>query len=154
MRITAIALARLCKIDDGASLALTRPSVLGQSCSHEWLQRITYLYYHSYGVGGVNGTAYRDRVTIGGATVQSQIIGDAEWLHGFTLEKPIDGICACPVPLRSVLSLILHPVQSASVRLARTPARLAGAPRRRPSLRTWCRRARSTSLCLASTSAR
>ncbi|KAI0733577.1 acid protease [Fomitopsis betulina] len=45
-----------------------------------------------YGVGGVNGTAYRDRVTIGGATVQSQIIGDAEWLHGFTLEKPIDGI--------------------------------------------------------------
>ncbi|EPT01648.1 hypothetical protein FOMPIDRAFT_1048541 [Fomitopsis schrenkii] len=45
-----------------------------------------------YGVGGVNGTAYKDRVTIGEATVQSQIIGDAEWIHGFALEKPIDGI--------------------------------------------------------------
>ena len=55
---------------------------------------IHILAIRSYGVGGVNGTAYKDRVTIGSATVQSQIIGDAEWMYGFALEKPIDGICA------------------------------------------------------------
>ncbi|KZT01388.1 acid protease [Laetiporus sulphureus 93-53] len=45
-----------------------------------------------YGAGGVSGTAYIDRVTIGSATVDSQIIGAANWSYGFTLEKPIDGI--------------------------------------------------------------
>ncbi|KAH9831591.1 acid protease [Rhodofomes roseus] len=45
-----------------------------------------------YGVGGVNGTAYNDRVTVGSATVNSQIIGSADYMYGFTLEKPIDGI--------------------------------------------------------------
>ncbi|KAH9915119.1 aspartic peptidase domain-containing protein [Fomitopsis serialis] len=55
-------------------------------------QVINETFSVGYGVGGVNGTAYKDRVTIGSATVESQIIGSAEYMYGFTLEKPIDGI--------------------------------------------------------------
>ncbi|KZT67473.1 acid protease [Daedalea quercina L-15889] len=55
-------------------------------------QDINETFSVGYGVGGVNGTAYKDRVTIGGATVDSQIIGSAGYMYGFTLEKPIDGI--------------------------------------------------------------
>ena len=46
-----------------------------------------------YGAGGVNGTAYKDKVTIGSATVDSQIIGSAEFLEGFVELYPFDGIC-------------------------------------------------------------
>ncbi|PCH42093.1 acid protease [Wolfiporia cocos MD-104 SS10] len=45
-----------------------------------------------YGAGGVNGTAYLDRVTVGEATVSSQIIGSAGYMEGFSLVEPIDGI--------------------------------------------------------------
>ncbi|KIJ23246.1 hypothetical protein M422DRAFT_56908 [Sphaerobolus stellatus SS14] len=45
-----------------------------------------------YGAGGVSGHAFTDKVTIGGATVSSQIIGAANFTSGFTLIKPIDGI--------------------------------------------------------------
>ncbi|OSX57618.1 hypothetical protein POSPLADRAFT_1174154 [Postia placenta MAD-698-R-SB12] len=45
-----------------------------------------------YGTGGVNGTAYLDRVTIGQATVSSQLIGSAGYMQGFTLVEPIGGI--------------------------------------------------------------
>ncbi|KAH9919957.1 acid protease [Amylocystis lapponica] len=45
-----------------------------------------------YGVGGVNGTAYTDSVTIGEVTAAAQIIGAAGYMSGFALEKPIDGI--------------------------------------------------------------
>jgi len=45
-----------------------------------------------YGAGGVSGEAFTDRVTIGGATVSSQIIGSANFTTGFTLVNPIDGI--------------------------------------------------------------
>ncbi|GBE87004.1 Polyporopepsin [Sparassis crispa] len=45
-----------------------------------------------YGGSDVNGTAYVDRVTIGAATVNSQIIGSAGFVNDFTLVKPFDGI--------------------------------------------------------------
>ncbi|EIM84930.1 acid protease [Stereum hirsutum FP-91666 SS1] len=51
-----------------------------------------------YGAGGVNGTAYNDTVTIGDATVTSQIIGAAGYLTGFTLVSPIDGILGLGPP--------------------------------------------------------
>lgn len=42
----------------------------------------------------MNGTAYKDRVTIGSATVSGQIIGSAEYLEGFAeLVGTFDGIC-------------------------------------------------------------
>lgn len=45
-----------------------------------------------YGTGGASGVAYTDTVTIGDATVKSQIIGAANSTTGFNLVKPIDGI--------------------------------------------------------------
>lgn len=45
-----------------------------------------------YGIGGVSGHAWKDKVTIGEATVQSQIIGAANFTTGFALVEPIDGI--------------------------------------------------------------
>ncbi|THH28918.1 hypothetical protein EUX98_g5271 [Antrodiella citrinella] len=45
-----------------------------------------------YGAGGAKGPAYADTVTIGDATVKSQIIGAANSTTGFNLVKPIDGI--------------------------------------------------------------
>ncbi|KAI0951844.1 hypothetical protein AcV7_007828 [Taiwanofungus camphoratus] len=55
--------------------------------------RAIYLTFSvGYGTGSVNGTAYLDRVTIGDATTMSQIIGSAEYVSGFTLIEPLDGI--------------------------------------------------------------
>jgi len=45
-----------------------------------------------YGAGGVAGQAFKDRVTVGEATVSSQIIGAANITSGFSLVQPIDGI--------------------------------------------------------------
>ncbi|EIM85888.1 acid protease [Stereum hirsutum FP-91666 SS1] len=45
-----------------------------------------------YGAGGASGLAYYDKVTIGSATVNSQIIGASNSTSGFTLVSPIDGI--------------------------------------------------------------
>jgi hypothetical protein len=45
-----------------------------------------------YGIGGVQGIAYRDKVVIGEATGCNQIIGAANKTSGFNLVKPIDGI--------------------------------------------------------------
>ncbi|THH27355.1 hypothetical protein EUX98_g6824 [Antrodiella citrinella] len=45
-----------------------------------------------YGAGGVSGRAYTDKVTIGDATVKSQIIGASNDTSGFGLVYPIDGI--------------------------------------------------------------
>ena len=45
-----------------------------------------------YGAGGASGTAYMDKVTIGAAVANSQIIGAANHTTGFKLVKPIDGI--------------------------------------------------------------
>lgn len=45
----------------------------------------------------MNGTAYLDRVTIGDATTMSQIIGSAEYVSGFTLIEPLDGIRECSI---------------------------------------------------------
>jgi hypothetical protein len=45
-----------------------------------------------YGVGGVQGTAFRDTVIIGEATGVSQILGAANMTTGFNLVRPIDGI--------------------------------------------------------------
>ncbi|THH09069.1 hypothetical protein EW146_g8798, partial [Bondarzewia mesenterica] len=45
-----------------------------------------------YGTGGASGIAYLDKVTIGAATVNSQIIGSANETTAFTLVRPIDGI--------------------------------------------------------------
>jgi len=55
-------------------------------------QTINETFSVGYGTGGVNGTAYLDRVTIGDATVSSQTIGSEGWMEGFTLISPIDGI--------------------------------------------------------------
>jgi len=45
-----------------------------------------------YGIGSVQGIAYRDTVTIGDATGSNQFIGAANKTSGFNLVKPIDGI--------------------------------------------------------------
>lgn len=45
-----------------------------------------------YGIGGAQGKAYIDTVTIGEATAHSQIIGAASNTTGLALVKPIDGI--------------------------------------------------------------
>lgn len=45
-----------------------------------------------YGAGGASGLAYTDTVTIGDATVESQIIGASNSTNGFDLVKPIDGL--------------------------------------------------------------
>ena len=45
-----------------------------------------------YGIGGVQGTAYRDTVVIGQAIGAGQIIGAATTIDRFDLVKPIDGI--------------------------------------------------------------
>ncbi|KAH8106786.1 acid protease [Cristinia sonorae] len=45
-----------------------------------------------YGIGGAGGPAYTDRVKIGDAVVNSQIIGAANATSGLALVKPIDGI--------------------------------------------------------------
>lgn len=45
-----------------------------------------------YGIGGVNGTAFLDTVTIGEATANRAVIGSAAHMSGFNLVKPIDGI--------------------------------------------------------------
>jgi len=45
-----------------------------------------------YGIGGVQGPAYRDTVIIGQATGAGQIIGAATIIDGFKLVNPIDGI--------------------------------------------------------------
>ena len=45
-----------------------------------------------YGAGGVNGTAYKDTVTVGSATVSGQIIGSAGFLEGFAELGTFDGI--------------------------------------------------------------
>ncbi|THH29829.1 hypothetical protein EUX98_g4349 [Antrodiella citrinella] len=45
-----------------------------------------------YSVGGASGPAYTDKVTIGDASVKSQIIGASNLTSGFATEKPIDGI--------------------------------------------------------------
>ncbi|PCH39401.1 acid protease [Wolfiporia cocos MD-104 SS10] len=57
-----------------------------------YTRKINQTFSVGYGTGGVNGTAYLDRVTIGEATVSSQIIGNQSYLTGFSLVEPIDGI--------------------------------------------------------------
>ncbi|CCL99298.1 uncharacterized protein FIBRA_01314 [Fibroporia radiculosa] len=57
-----------------------------------YTHEINQTFSVGYGTGGVSGTAYVDRVTIGTATVDSQIIGDANYTDGFTLVEPLNGI--------------------------------------------------------------
>ena len=45
-----------------------------------------------YGIGGVQGIAYRDKVIIADATAIDQFIGAANKTTGFDLVKPFDGI--------------------------------------------------------------
>ncbi|CCM01034.1 uncharacterized protein FIBRA_03082 [Fibroporia radiculosa] len=49
-------------------------------------------FSEGYGDGYANGTVYADRVTIGNATVDSQIIGAAQYIEGFQLSMPFDGL--------------------------------------------------------------
>ncbi|KZT67470.1 acid protease [Daedalea quercina L-15889] len=57
-----------------------------------YTQAINQTFSLNYGSGGVNGTAYEDRVTIGSATVDGQIIGSESYFEGFTGVWPIDGL--------------------------------------------------------------
>lgn len=59
----------------------------------------TFIYYSinstfgvGYGMGSVQGIAYRDTVTIGDATGNNQFIGAANQTTRFNTVRPIDGI--------------------------------------------------------------
>lgn len=56
------------------------------------LYSINATFSVGYGIGGVQGTAYRDTVVIGQATAVGQIIGAANKTSGFNLVTPIDGM--------------------------------------------------------------
>ncbi|PCH41646.1 acid protease [Wolfiporia cocos MD-104 SS10] len=51
-------------------------------------QIINQTFSESYGDGYANGTVYLDRVTIGEATVKSQLIGSASYISGFQVSEP------------------------------------------------------------------
>ncbi|KAH9831592.1 acid protease [Rhodofomes roseus] len=51
-----------------------------------------------YGSGYVNGTAYKDHVTVASATADRQIIGSASYIDGFELWEPFDGILGLGPP--------------------------------------------------------
>ena len=54
--------------------------------------RIGSTFGVGYGIGGVQGIAYRDKVIIADATAIDQFIGAANKTNGFDLVKPFDGI--------------------------------------------------------------
>ena len=56
------------------------------------LPSINSTFSVGYGIGGVQGIAYRDTVVIGDATGHNQLIGAANKTSGFNLVRPIDGI--------------------------------------------------------------
>jgi len=60
------------------------------------LYSINSTFSVGYGIGGVQGTAFRDTVIIGEATGVGQIIGAANVTQGLYLVKPIDGIRTFP----------------------------------------------------------
>ncbi|KAH9915104.1 acid protease [Fomitopsis serialis] len=64
----------------------------------QYTQVMNQTFSVGYGSGGVNGTAYMDRVTIGSATVDNQIIGSEGYITGFTLVEPIDGLLGLGPP--------------------------------------------------------
>lgn len=61
-----------------------------------YLFRLNTSFGVGYGAGGVSGVAYRDTITIGEAKATGAYIGAANSTNGFTLVKPIDGICKNP----------------------------------------------------------
>ncbi|KZT01387.1 acid protease [Laetiporus sulphureus 93-53] len=58
----------------------------------KYTQVINETFSIGYSGGGAEGIAYIDRVTIGDAVVDSQIIGAANYSVGLQIAKPIDGI--------------------------------------------------------------
>lgn len=59
---------------------------------HSKLYSLNTTFGVGYGIGGVEGTAFRDTVVIGEATGAYQFIGSANTTNGFKLVRPIDGI--------------------------------------------------------------
>ena len=63
-----------------------------QTLIQQLVFRINSTFGVGYGIGGVQGIAYRDKVIIADATGIDQFIGAANKTTGFDLVKPFDGI--------------------------------------------------------------
>ncbi|KAF9815251.1 hypothetical protein IEO21_04698 [Rhodonia placenta] len=60
-----------------------------------YTQIINETFDANYGEGGATGTAYIDRVTVGGVTASAAFIGAANNTEGFQIAEPLGGISQC-----------------------------------------------------------